>query len=351
MDARRAALVVVALLLLALQSDDVKQIVAPRARDSGARADAGADLRAADDAATTVDLVIVFTVWKRPTLAEYFYFLERQDVFRERGPRFRVHVVVFQNGGHLDVKATVAEWSARRVWGTRTVTVTHIHSPLATGYFGRFLVPLLSAVRENSYWVVADDDVAWGAHYISNMLRVVDGGRLAVRVGRFVYWEDSLLKEHMGSTGRGGKGVEAIFEDDVRYDFGGQLWAGRISWLRKAWAHPPTTLVTAEDFWISAVLSSFYGIATARPRCPAADLEACACSMQIASEHFSAEIGNQTGGEGARSEAFTKHAAATYYKPLGDTAIAVEAASYLFRNTGSTWDLEGTVFADCLFFM
>lgn len=320
-----------------------------RASASGFSRDSGASV--ADDD-LTVDLVIVFTAWKRATLAEYFSYLERQDIFINRGPRFRVHVIVFQNGRHLDVSGIVAEWGAPRKWGVRDVLVTHVHSALATGYFGRFLAPLLSNVRKDSYWLVADDDVIWGAHYITNMLRVVDEGRLAVRVGRFVYSDGPQWQEHAGSTYRGVRGVFVTFEEDLLYDFGGQLWAGRIDWLQKAWAHPPATLVTAEDFWISAVLSSFYGISTARPRCPASDVEACACSMKVAGIHVEIELGNQTGGEEARNAAITVHAVATEYRPLGDNALAHERAAYSFSSAGErNWNLSDTAFSECLSFM
>jgi hypothetical protein len=148
-------------------------------------------------------------------------------------------------------------------------------------------------------------------------------------------------------------GVQVTFENDIDYDFGGQMWAGKISWLRKVWHHPPPSLVTSEDFWISAVLRRFYGVGTKRPRCPAADMEQCACSMLIAIEHTAVEVGTHTGGENDVRNAVISAIVEKYdYQPLGADFEQKEATSYTIHEIGQgPWSLEGTVFEQCLFFM
>ena len=307
--------------------------------------------------ATTFDLVLVFTVWRRQTLEQYFQYLERQDFFALRGPHFRVNVLVFQNSNHVDVASVVGEWSSAARWGGRDVTVTFVQSPMATGYYGRFLAPLMTDVRKDTYWVITDDDLIWGAHYITNLLRVVDAGQLAVRVGRFIV----PAPEHGWADVPGASaqawvdGAQVAFEEDVVYDFGGQMWAGRIAWLRKAWQHPPTTLVTAEDFWISAVLGAYHDIKTARPRCPAADLEACACSMREALNHKSAEIGAtvDSANDLSRQRAVSAHMDATGYSPVSEAIRQVEASVYNVKSApvARHWNLtEWSIFSNCLWF-
>ena len=58
------------------------------------------------------------------------------------------------------------------------------------------------------------------------------------------------------------------FNEDIEYDFGGHIWAGRISWLRQAWKHIPLTLDNCEDFWLSATLKTFYNISIKTSKCP-----------------------------------------------------------------------------------
>ena len=41
-----------------------------------------------------------------------------------------------------------------------------------------------------------------------------------------------------------------------------------LEWIKNAWKHPPPRFDNSEDFWISAVLKSKYGIRTRRPKCP-----------------------------------------------------------------------------------
>ena len=81
------------------------------------------------------------------------------------------------------------------------------------------------------------------------------------------------------------------------YDFGGHIWAGRISWLRKAWNHIPFSLENSEDFWISATLKSFYNISTKTPKCPCPEKDLiipdmCAVSDKSALIHENAKVGD-----------------------------------------------------------
>jgi hypothetical protein len=149
------------------------------------------------------------------------------------------------------------------------------------------------------------------------------------------------------------QGVQVTFEDDIKYDFGGQLWAGKIDWLRKAWHHPPPSLVTSEDFWVSAVLRRFYGIGTKRPRCPAGDIQQCTCSMQEANDHMGVEVGTHTGGEFAvREDAMNAIVKEYDYVPLGAGTIQKESTSYTFHEIGrGPWSLQGSMFEGCLYFI
>ena len=118
------------------------------------------------------------------------------------------------------------------------VDITYIKSPIETGYFGRFIIPLTSQVRSDSYFLVCDDDIIWGNRYFENMIRVVNEGSLATRNGRIV---TKNYHEHLGFNKKGFF-KHICFNEDMEYDFGGHIWAGRISWLRKAWNHIPFSL-------------------------------------------------------------------------------------------------------------
>ena len=174
------------------------------------------------------------------------------------------------------------------------VDITFIKSPIETGYFGRFIIPLTSQVRSDSYFLVCDDDIIWGNRYFENMIRVVNEGSLATRNGRII------TKKYQEKYGFNTK-KETIFKhicfnEDMEYDFGGHIWAGRISWLRKAWNHIPFSLENSEDFWISATLKSFYNISTKIPKCPCPEKDLiipdmCAASHKSAHIHENANVG------------------------------------------------------------
>jgi hypothetical protein len=174
------------------------------------------------------------------------------------------------------------------------VDISFIQSPFETGYYGRFIIPLTSSVRSNSYFIICDDDVIWGKRYFENMLRVVDEGSLATRNGR-------ILNDNFTTIVQASKAfqenIQVCYNEDIEYDFGGHTWAGRISWLRKAWNHIPISIENSEDFWISAALKSFYNIPTKTPKCPCPKgipivPDMCAASDKSSIEHINARVGN-----------------------------------------------------------
>ena len=62
------------------------------------------------------------------------------------------------------------------------------------------------------------------------MIRVVNEGSLATRNGRII---DENFKEIIEVYKKGGYHKQVCFNEDIEYDFGGHIWAGRISWLGK----------------------------------------------------------------------------------------------------------------------
>ena len=131
--------------------------------------------------------------------------------------------------------------------------------------------------------------------YFENMLRIVNEGSLATRNGRIIKDIDGRYITPAKAAWR--KHIQVCFDEDIEYDFGGHIWAGRISWLRNAWNHIPVSFENSEDFWISAALKSFYNISTKSPRCPCPKGESiipdmCAASDKSSIKHENAKIGN-----------------------------------------------------------
>ena len=298
------------------------------------------------------DLVIVMTVWKRDTVDEIFRMIRQQSILHE----YRVAIILFQNGKHINVKATLRQWEISSAWGNNHVDILHVLNTVETGYFGRFLGPFAVSSSQEAFFIILDDDILFGRRYFETMLRVVAQGSLATRNGRFL---GHALEEFDWRKFWAQSDVDTFDEDD-EYDFGGHIWAGRISWLRTAWQHPAPILYTAEDFWLSAVLKRELGIPTKRPRCPApmsgGDVELCACSMKIAEEHIPAKVGNSDVNEhqNTRSEAMKKVADHFNYQTIlskdpeaadnmgrGHTEIHID----LFSPSKETRDM----FAQCLF--
>ena len=232
------------------------------------------------------DLVAVLTVWKRANLRKQLIAVSQQSVLQNH----RSIVIVFQNGRHINVEPIVREW--QEVLQSKGIKVLHVWSELETGYFGRFVAPLLVDTCSEAIWLIHDDDVLFGSRYWENMFRVVESGYLATRNCRVLDREGRVVFPPWG----GKKFV--TFERDLVCDYGGHIWCGRIQWLKNAWTHPPFDVSNCEDFWLSAVLSSYYGIGTKSPACPhPSDQNAnfrgelCACAEKSFLKHEPAHVG------------------------------------------------------------
>jgi len=296
---------------------------------------------------THFDVVVVLTVWRRPTLELQLSMIRSQTALK----LLRTNVIIFQNGHHLDV-STIVHQSMSPGWWNSDVQVTFIRSSVPTGYFGRFLAPLVSFVDDlNGFFIICDDDVILGSRYVENMLRVVKNGFFAVRNGRFVHRSGNVYSEDCGAAPNGwSNDIQVTFESDVEYDFGGHVWAGRYAWLREVWKFPPPTLDTGEDFWISAVLKTKLGISTRRPRCLSTDMQTCACSMQSAIKHEAAEIGSTKGGDLQRTQSFSLIAQSLHYEPVSRSPEYPQI--YTFHKPGhGPFHVANSVFENCLFWI
>ena len=247
------------------------------------------------------DVVIVLTVWKRNNLERQLLQIKDQTILKNK----KTNIIVCQNSNYINVIDIINKWNKSEMFSEKVI-INFIQSPIETGYFGRFIIPLISSVRRDSYFIICDDDVIWGKRYFENMLRVVDEGSLATRNGRIIgnkFQEYSPVpiiafqrKSHI------------CYDEDIEYDFGGHTWAGLISWLRKAWNHIPISIENSEDFWLSATLKSFYNIPTKTPKCPCPPKgiliipDMCAASDINADQHIDAKIGNSTIGHNIRNK-------------------------------------------------
>ena len=159
-------------------------------------------------------------------------------------------------------------------------------------------------MANNAYFIICDDDVVWGDRYFENLLRVVDEGFLATRNGRII---DPNSFETTTKAYDAIKKYDVCFDEDLEHDFGGHLWAGKIDWLRKAWTHIPVSVENCEDFWISAVLKSYYNISTKTPKCPCPKddnlivPDLCAASEVSSVKHQNAIIGDHISKPDERS--------------------------------------------------
>ena len=237
------------------------------------------------------DVVIILTVWKRNNLERQLIQIKNQSILKDK----KINIIIFQNSNHININHHVNKWKQSDSF-PENVDITFIQSPIETGYFGRFIIPLTSSVGSDSYFIVCDDDVIWGNRYFENMLRVVNEGSLATRNGRIV---DEYYKETSESYRNGSPDQQVCYNEDIEYDFGGHIWAGRISWLRQAWNHIPFSFENCEDFWLSAVLKSFYNIPTKIPKCPCPDgnpiiPDLCAASDKSAYVHEKAKVGESS---------------------------------------------------------
>ena len=249
------------------------------------------DILYEDNKKNQYDLVIVLTVWKRNNLERQLIQIKNQSILKNK----RTNIIIFQNSNHTNIENIINKWKKSDNF-LYEVDITFIQSPIETGYFGRFIIPLISSVTDNSYFFVCDDDIIWGNRYFENMIRVINDGSLATRNGRIIGYN---YEEFIEPYKKGFVYKQICYDEDIEYDFGGQVWGGRISWLRKVWNHPPISFENSEDFWISAVLKSFYNISTKTPKCPCPkgniiNPDMCAASDKSAFNHENAKIGNST---------------------------------------------------------
>ena len=238
------------------------------------------------------EIVIVLTVWKRNNLESQLIQIKRQSILEPKKYK-KIKIIIFQNSNHTDISYIIKKWSMPNIFNDN-VKISFINAPFETGYFGRFLSPLTSSVTNTAYFIICDDDIIWGDRYFENMIRVVDEGFLATRNGRLIdkkYNEICPICQFIGINN-----VQACFNEDIEYDFGGHIWAGRISWLRNAWTHLPVSIENCEDFWLSSVLKTFYNISTKIPKCPCPEgklinPDLCAASHKSAIYHSNSIIG------------------------------------------------------------
>ena len=301
------------------------------------------------------ELVIVLTVWKRNNLERQLMQIKRQSILGKK----KINIIVFQNFNHIDISDIIKKWKKPDAFNDDKVKLTLIKSPIETGYYGRFLSPLTSPVTSNAYFIICDDDVVWGDRYFENMLRVVDEGYLATRNGRILdinYNEitpasNIIFKEK----------VQVCFNEDIEYDYGGHIWAGRVSWLKKAWTHIPVSLETSEDFWLSAVLKSYYKISTRTPKCPCQKghliiPDLCAASDKSANNHDNSKIGNSFGKDYLiRANVIKQIVAKFNYKPLIISNPKIEndiKNKYIFGNdTYPLFNLVDPLWNNALFWL
>ena len=296
------------------------------------------------------DLVIVLTVWKRNNLNEQLKQIKRQSILKNK----KTNIIVFQNYYHINVDKIIEKWKKPGRFSEQ-VMITFIKSPLETGYFGRFISPLISPVTNNAYFIVCDDDVIWGDRYFENMIRVVNEGFLATRNGRLINKEyKEILPNHKIFI----KKNQVCFNEDIEYDFGGHIWAGRISWLRKAWKHIPISLENLEDLWLCATLKTYYNISTKTPKCPCPEdhpinPELCAASHKSAQFHINSQIGKKKTQNGIREKLIKEIIIHLKFKPMlfsDSKALDKINNQFIFGNrTHPLFDLSDSLWKNALF--
>lgn len=107
--------------------------------------------------------------------------VKRQSILKTK----KTNIIAFQNFNHIDVNDIINKWKKSDAF-LEKVNLTFIQSPIETGYFGRFLIPMTLCVTNDAYFIICDDDVIWGDRYFENMIRFVDEGYLATRNRRIV---------------------------------------------------------------------------------------------------------------------------------------------------------------------
>ena len=187
------------------------------------------------------------------------------------------------------------------------------------------------------------------------MIRLVDMGYLATRNGRLL---DKNFKEITPISSKIWNRVHICYDEDIEYDFGGHIWAGRISWLRKAWTHIPISIENSEDFWISAALKAYYNISTRTPKCPCPkgeliNPEMCAASDKSALNHDNAIIGNTSISHNIREQIMRATAIHFNYKPLinsNPNLVQILAKKFFYGDLNRPFfDLNDSIWNDVLF--
>ena len=295
----------------------------------------------------TYDIVVVLTVWKRNNLERQLIQVQNQSFLKNK----KTNVIIFQNSNHVYIDDIVNQWRKNDNF-SHNVDITFVHSPIETGYFGRFIIPLTSSIRSDSYFIICDDDIVWGKKYFENMIRVVNEGFLCTRNGRIITQSSkTIFQVHKKPR----KGNQVCYNEDIEYDFGGHIWAGRISWLRNAWNHIPFTFQNCEDFWISAVLKTFYNISTKVPKCPCPEAnitiipDLCAASDRSSRFHQNAKIGNSTILHNIRQKIIKEIIEKFHYQRLNVTKpeyVQNLDKKYMFGN--NFFDLKDSYWKDAL---
>mgnify|MGYP002626600146 CR=1 FL=1 len=292
------------------------------------------------------DIVIVLTVWKRNNLERQLIQIKNQSIIKNK----KTNIIIFQNSNHTNIKDIVEKWNKTYKF-SYNVDITFIQSPIETGYFGRFIIPLTSSVNDNTYFIICDDDVIWGNRYFENMIRVVNQGSLATRNGRII--TENFGEEIKAFTNEN-QNKQICYNEDIEYDFGGHIWAGRISWLRKAWNHIPVSLEHSEDFWLSAVLKVFYNITTKSPKCPCPKgkpitPDLCAASDTSALNHNNAIIGEYQISQSTRDRLIKEITLKYNYQRLISTKPEyVKNISELYFHSDTFFNLSDLIWKDAL---
>lgn len=289
-------------------------------------------------------IIIVLTVWKRNNLLMQLNLINSQTIIHY----FNVLVVIFQNANHSSIKNIVCEYNR----SYPHLNMKYIQTEYETGYYGRFLVPLMFSNNDASYFIICDDDILFGSEYLANMIRIVDEGSLATRNGRYI---DSNNIEI--STDKFVKGF-VTWEKDLEYDFGGHMWAGKIEWLKLAWTHPTPTIVNCEDLWISVVLKIFYHITTKVPKCPYPTNSyyyptMCACSDKSARKHVTASLGEKLVSTDSRAYALKRIKSFYNFKGILETNISLYEETKLSKiyHKNKIFKTNGVMNERCLYYI
>lgn len=266
------------------------------------------------------DIVYVLSIWKRLN-----YSWQIEMLLKQRYKNFyNILIVIFQNGDHIYFD--YSQYSNNK----QNIHIEYIHSVIETGYFARFIIPLLCNIKESSYFFIIDDDIRWGNYYFNNMIELVDKGFLATRNGRLIDKEGNykaILFDEL-------KNMPILYNEHIEFDFGGHIWGGKTEWLKVLWKHPPPFYDTCEDIWISVVIHTYLGIKTATPKCnnitSSTVGEICACD-DYSNKHESGMVGNRSNND-------------AYYKLFRKIHIKkiVEMFNYtpIYSNLSSSNDLR-----------